>query len=45
MDGSTAQLRFHFVKQRDLSFVDLAPSLGEVKPGGAVNLRELPDLA
>ena len=25
-----------------LSLVDLAPSLGEVEPGGAVNLRKLP---
>ena len=45
MHCSTAELRFHFVKQRDLSLVDPAPSLGEIEPGGAVNLRKLLDLA
>ena len=45
MHGSTADLRIHFVEQRDLSLMDLAPSIGEIEPGGAVNLRKLPNLA
>ena len=32
-------------KDCDLSLVDLAFSLGEVAPSGAVNLRKLPDVA
>ena len=45
MRGSTAELRIHFVEQRDLALVDLAASIGEIEPGGAVNLRKLPNLA
>ena len=29
--GSTAELRFLFVEQRDLSLVDIAPSIGEIE--------------
>src|SRR4029078_4874371 len=45
MHGSTSELRVHFVEQRDLSLVDLAPSYREIELGGAVKLRKLPDLA
>ena len=33
------ELLVEVVKGRDLSLVDLAPSAGEVEPGGAVNLH------
>jgi hypothetical protein len=42
---SPADLPVKFRKERDLSLVDLAPSIGEIEPGGAVYLRKLPDLA
>ena len=45
MRCSPDELPLEVVEQRDLSLVDLAPSLGEIEPGGAVNLRKLPHLA
>ena len=45
MRRSPAEPPVKLRKECDLSFVDPAPSLGEGEPGGAVNLRKMPDVA